>query len=703
MKIFNAVLEKFNKIKITVDDFTQFRSYKFIIRNGNSQLSINKYSVIENDVNLILDEEVNIKSECYIMHEGLIEKVLFFPLFLTTEFHNRFYHDSTMGAIYNNTHTIFRVWSPAASKISLLLYNNTDNNNCNSEDKRRIAMKETNGLWSVLVKGDLHGHYYNYEVEVYGNINEVVDPYTKAVGINGTRGAILNLSKTSPENWECDVSPRMENYTDAIIYETSIRDISTHLESGTKNKGKFLALTENSRLSSQNASTCLNHIKELGITHIQFMPIFDFSYTSVDERYPYNYNWGYDPQNYNVPEGIYSTDPYDPACRILELKKMIRHLHQNNISINMDVVYNHISDAINSNFEKIFPGYYFRYSNNGSLSNGSGCGNDTASEHSMMRKFIIDSVLYWAEEYHVDGFRFDLMGLHDVTTMNLIREKLNELKRPIMLYGEGWDLNTPLDKNIKATIYNSEKLPRIGFFNDKIRDYIKGDVFNIGDRGFATGKPLMEEKLKECILGKFLKPEQSINYVSCHDNFTLWDKIDLSCKNESLDDKKKMVKLCAAIILTSPGTPFIYSGEEFCRTKNGEHNSYNKSDAINWIDWNRKSEFIDVFNYYKELINIRKNHPAFRMINIKDIKTHLSFMPNTPKNTVAFILKDNANGDNWREILVIFNANKEEINIGIPKGEWHIALNNDLNTTNKTIFEDSFNVSRISACILYRL
>lgn len=701
MKIFKAILEKFNKIKVTVDDFTQFRSYKFVIQNGNSQLSVSKYSVIENDVSLTLNEKVNIKSECYIIHENLIQKVLFFPLFSTTEFHNKFYHDSTLGAIYNTNYTIFRVWSPAASTINLLLYDKAEH--CSSENKRKISMKETNGLWSVLVKGDLHGYYYNYEVEVYGNVNEVVDPYTKAVGINGIRGTILDLTKTDPSNWEYDISPKLQNYTDAIIYETSIRDVSIHPESGAKNKGKFLALTEDNTLSNKNISTCLNHIKELGITHIQFMPFFDFSYTSVDEKNPYKYNWGYDPQNYNVPEGIYSTNPYDPGCRILELKKMIEHLHQNNISVNMDVVYNHLSDALSSNFEKIFPGYYFRYFNDGTLSNGSGCGNDTASEHSMMRKFIVDSVLYWTEEYHIDGFRFDLMGLHDITTMNLIRKKLNELKTPIMLYGEGWDLNTPLHKNVKATSYNSEKLPHIGFFNDKIRDYIKGDVFNIADKGFATGKPLIEEKLKECIFGNFLKPEKSINYISCHDNFTLWDKIDLSCKNESLDDKKMMVKLCAVILLTSPGIPFIYSGEEFCRTKNGEHNSYNKPDNINWVDWNRKSEFIDIFNYYKELINIRKNHPAFRMVNLEDIKNHFSFIQSTPKNTIAFTIKDHANGDIWRDILVIFNANKEAVNISIPEGEWHIALNHNLNKNDNDILENILKIDRISACILYKL
>lgn len=701
MKIFKAFLERFNRIKISVDDFAQFRSYNFQIQNGNSQLSIKNYSIVENDIILILNEEVNIKDSCFISYEYLYEKVWFFPLFSTEEFDNRFYHDLTLGAIYNKNYTIFRVWSPAASNINLLLYDTAECSN--SENLRRFTMKENNGLWSILIKGDLHGSFYNYEANVYNDINEIVDPYVKAVGINGIRGAIIDIEKTNPEGWNQDKSPELKNHTDAIIYETSIRDISTYPYSGVKHKGKFLALTEENTISNNKASTCLNHIKELGVTHIQFMPIFDFSYTSVDEKDPARYNWGYDPQNYNVPEGSYSTNPYDPSYRVLELKKMIFYLHKNSLSINMDVVYNHIADAISSSFKKIFPGYYFRFLNDTSLSNGSGCGNDTASEHSMMRKFIVDSVMYWAKEYHIDGFRFDLMGLHDIDTMNLIRKKLDELKRPIMVYGEGWDLNTPLDKNIKAIDLNATKLPRIGFFNDKIRDCVKGSVFSIEDKGFATGKPYMEDKLKKCISSYFLHPSQSINYVSCHDNHTLWDRIDLSCKNESFEDKKQMVKLCASIILTSQGIPFIYSGEEFCRTKDGDHNSYNKPDHINWIDWDRKSHFMDVFYYYQKLISIRKSHPAFRMEGIEDIEKNLSFIENTPNNTIVFTIKNHANGDTWKDILVVFNANKENINVPIPEGPWNIALDCNSDINYEIIQGSTMMVNKISSCILFKL
>jgi pullulanase len=698
MKIFTAILQNFNKIKVTVDNFTEFRSYKFEIENGNTMLYVKKYSVIENDITLTLDGEINIKNECFIQYENIREKVWFFPLFSTEEFDDKYYHDSILGATYNKHYTIFRVWSPVATYIDLLLY--YEGNPSGSEKHIRLHMQEHNGLWTLLVKGDLHGMYYTYEVKVFNNLNEVVDPYAKAVGINGIRGAIVDLNKTNPENWQNDASPKLESYTDAIIYETSIRDISSHPNSGVKYSGKFLALTENNT-TYYTVTTCLDHIKELGITHIQFMPIFDFCYLSIDEKKPVSYNWGYDPQNYNVPEGSYSTNPYDPVCRIKELKAMIQHLHKNNLCINMDVVYNHVANAPNSNFEKIFPGYYFRFYNSGTPSNGSGCGNDVASEHSMMRKFIIDSVSYWAKEYHIDGFRFDLMGLLDITTMNSIHERLLKLDRNIMLYGEGWDLNTFLDRNLKAAEYNTSKLPNLGFFNERIRDCIKGNVFSLYDKGFATGKPFLEEELKKCISAYYLKPNESINYVSCHDNYTLWDKIDLSCNNESFEIKKKMLKLSAAIILTSQGVPFIYSGEEFCRTKNGNDNSFNKPDDINWMDWDRKLEFLDVFDYYKKVIAIRNNHAAFRINNIDDIKNHLHFIDNTPNNTVAFILKDYANNDVWKEILVAYNANKEPSNITIPDGKWRLALGSDIDLY-KDSFGGSLKLDGVCAYIFYR-
>jgi pullulanase, type I len=459
-----------------------------------------------------------------------------------------------------------------------------------------------------------------------------------------------------------------------------------HPDSGIKNKGKFLGLSEENTRTSKGISTGLSHIKELGVTHVQIMPMFDFSWMSIDEKNPYKYNWGYDPLNYNVPEGSYSTDPYFAICRIHELKKMIQLLHRNNICVVMDVVYNHLYSLMENNFNKVFPGYYFRYDNEGNPSDGSGCGNDTASERPMMRKFIIDSVKYWATEYHLDGFRFDLMGLHDITTINTIREELNKISKSIMVYGEGWVLNTMLSNDKRANINNTDLLPTIGLFNDVIRDNLKGSVFFSSDRGFINGKDILESVIRYCVTGctynmdinsrgMFLSPKKTINYVACHDNYTLWDKLQLTNNDYNVEDMKAIYKMADSIILTSQGIPFIFSGAEFCRTKNGISNSYNSTDAINRIDWHRKSLFIDIFEYYKGMIELRKAHPAFRMDSVQDIKAHMYFLRDVPKNCVAFILKDHANDDIWKDILVIYNANRYDLKVKVPNDTWYVVVN----------------------------
>lgn len=699
MRIIKSYLNVFNKIIITVDDPSQFKSYNLSVKNHEIKLNIKKYSIVDNNIILTLYEDVNIKKNCYIIYENIKEKVWYYPLYSTKEFNDKFFHNCILGAIYNKYHTIFRLWSPPASEVKLILYKKVNDKKFTIIDK--ILMKESNGLWSTSIKGDMHNSYYNYEVRIYEELNEVVDPYAKAVSINGLVSVVLDLEKSNPKGWNNDILPQLDNYNDAIIYEASIRDLSSHPQSGTANNKKFLSLTEKNTISPSGLSTGINHIKELGITHLQLMPIFDFSFKSVDEENPDKYNWGYDPQNYNVPEGSYSTNAYDPICRIIELKTMIYHLHQNGIAVNMDVVYNHIYDGFNSNFQKIFPDYYFRFIDKDTPSNGSGCGNDIASEHLMVRKFIIDSTLYWAKEYHLDGFRFDLMGLIDVETMNMIKNKLKNINKSIMIYGEGWDLNTTLPQHLKSTYTNAPKLEDIAFFNDKIRDCLSGNIFDIKDKGFIMGNSLMEEDLKKCISSKYILVSQSINYSCCHDNRTLWDKITLSCSDENIENIKKMVKLSSFIILTTPGIPFIYSGEEFCRTKNGEDNSFNKADEINWIDWNRKDEFLDVFEHYKTLISIRKNHYIFRTSNMVDLKNSLNFIENTQKNTLSFIMKDVSNKDSWKYVLVAFNVNKTEKSIDIPCGKW--TLDFDSNNIDKKglIIENRLLLKPLSSYILY--
>ncbi|QGU94220.1 type I pullulanase [Clostridium bovifaecis] len=708
----NAYILGFRKISISFSNPKSFSIEKLLIKSGCKTLTINSYTTKDEDSFLVfLNDDISIKSYCYVYYDGMQIKASYTKLFITSEFNNRFFYDGNLGLTYTREFSTFRMWSPAATHVSLLLYKNGDPDI--PETPIEKSMNEVNGLWSIILNCDLKDYFYTYKIHVYDFINETVDPYAVAVGINGFRGAVIDLKETNPANWHEDSSPLLKHHTDAIIYETSVRDISMHPNSGVIHKGKFLGLTEDNTFSDKDISTGLSHIKELGVTHIQFMPFYDFSNISTDEKNPQNYSWGYDPQNYNVPEGIYSTNPYKPKCRILELKKMIQHLHSNELRINMDVVYNHLYHKTDNSFEKIFPGYYFRFNEDGSFSNGSGCGNDTASEHSMMRKFIIDSIIYWIREYHIDGFRFDLMGLHDIETMKTVYTIVSNLNKSIMLYGEGWNLNTSLLENIKATQLNAAKIPGIGFFNDTIRDTIKGNVFVQKDRGFVNGKEGLEDIIKACIAGCtitisnfksiYTSPNQSINYVSCHDNNTLWDKLEFSNKDDTLGDRKNMVKLANGIILTSQGVPFLHSGVEFCRTKEGIDDSVNACDRINTLDYDRKAEFLDVFNYYKGLIKLRREHPAFRMISAEDIKSNLEFINDTPKNIVAFLLKNHANEDAWEKILVAYNANKTTATIDVPKATWHQIIDKSTAGTNilRTFSSDKVEIEGISMSVFY--
>lgn len=665
MNTLNAYLTSFTTIVVEGGNLSDFFHNNLKIENGENKINIINTLIIDGHIQLELDKEISIKRETILYVFDTAISVNYIPLYDTSYFNKLFYTDETLGCIYNKEESTFRVWSPIAIQIELLLYKNGESQI--NEDIEVYPMSENNGLFSISINKDLEGYFYVYRVHLDKCINETIDPYATSCGINGLRGHILDLNKTNPVNWEKDLAPNLNNFTDAIIYEASIRDFTINPNSKVQNKGNYLGLTEN--------GIPLSHIKDLGITHIQFMPMFDFSYISVDEKNIIKYNWGYDPQNYNIPEGIYSTNPYNPYCRIKELKFLIQSLHQNGLRINMDVVYNHMYSPTENSFQKIFPGYYFRFNKDGSFVNGSACDNDTASEHLMMRKFILDSVTYWAKEYHIDGFRFDLMGLHDVDTMNLVRETLNNLGKKIMLYGEGWYMNTTLLDTQKACLNNSYKMPHIGHFNDTLRDCVKGSVFEKMDGGFASGKPNMEDTIKSCVKGIFSTPDQSINYVSCHDNNTLWDKINLSSSNESLETKKDIQKLCNAIVFTCQGIPFMNSGVEFCRTKDGVENSFKSADNINWIDWDRKNEFKDVYDYYKRLIAFRKAHPALRMTSETDIRNNIEFLNDTPKNTVAFILKNHANGDSFENILIIYNANKYETEITLPQGIWHVVGN----------------------------
>ncbi|MDP4265215.1 MAG: type I pullulanase [Bacteroidota bacterium] len=605
------------------------------------------------------------------------------------------YTGTDLGLTYSPRQSLFRIWSPPADNARLLIYKN----GITDTASLIISMKKnTAGTWTAILPGDQKGKFYAFRVHINNEwLDEVPDPYAKAVGVNGKKGMIIDLKQTNPPGWEKDASPPapllVERGEAAIIYELHIRDASMAANSGIKNKGKFLGLTERGTKNEEGLSTGLDHLKELGVTHIHLLPCFDFY--SVDETRPDlpQYNWGYEPLNYNTPEGSYSTNPYDGAVRIREFKQLVKTFHENGLRVIMDVVYNHTMLTEQSYFNQLVPGYYYRHTRDGKFSNGTGCGNETASERAMMRKFMLESVKYWVQEYHIDGFRFDLMGVHDIGTMNLISKELHKIKPGILLYGEGWTAgSSPLPDSLRAIKANAARLDRIAVFSDDIRDGIKGSVFDNNDRGFVSNKPGMEESIKFGIVAsckhpqvdyskvnysKFAyaaQPTNTITYAECHDNHALWDKLAISAKDATEAERKQMQKLALSIVLTSQGIPFLHAGTEFLRSKKGNENSYNAGDSINAIDWSLKSKNRDVFEYVKTLIKIRKEHPAFRMASSEEIAANLEFLADLPGGVVAYTINGAAVKDKWNKIMVVFNGTPKMQNIAVPTGYWSKAL-----------------------------
>lgn len=593
-----------------------------------------------------------------------------------------YYEGEDLGYTFKEGKHIFKVWSPISDMVTLCIYEDYNR----SDKKEYIMVKKSKGVWEIELNEDLEGKYYTFTSSIDNVKREGVDPYAKALSINGEKGAIVNMDITNPKDWDNHNRPTINYGTDSIIYEVSVRDLSTDMESGIKNKGKYLGLSEEDTHGPNGTKTGLSHIKDLGVTHVQLLPIFDFG--SVDEsQFDSNkYNWGYDPANYNAPEGSYSTDPFNPVSRIKELKFTIKVLHENGLSVIMDVVYNHMYNVDKTGFNNMMPGYYFRYDKNGNLSNESMCGNAIASENSMVRKYIVDSVKYWAEEYNIDGFRFDLMGLLDVKTMNEIRREVNKIKPSIILLGEGWNMASLLKEEDKAIQFNAHKLKDIAFFNDSIRDGLRGNPFSHEARGFLSGEGYKELEVKKAIVGGIkysseiqtwgeVSPNQVVNYIECHDNHTLYDKLSLTVKDEN--KIKDMHRLGSSIILLSQGIPFIHAGQEFLRTKNGVENSYNYPDSINKISWRRKLENINTVNYVKGLISLRKSHPAFRMKTSEEIRKNIIFI-DMPANSVGYKIINNANGDESKEIIVIHNANKESIEVNLDfYGKFNVLVNKE--------------------------
>lgn len=592
--------------------------------------------------------------------------------------HNAMAQETFNEVSYSPKSTTFKLNAP--EKPTLRLYDA----GLGGKAYKKVKLSQTApNVWTTTVKGDLKGKFYTFDI----GRGETPGTFAKAVGVNGKRGAIIDLAETNPAGWDSDKRVPTRSAADLVIYELHHRDFSMSPTSGLVHKGKYLALTE---------QKAIDHLRALGINAVHILPSFDFA--SIDELRPDKpqYNWGYDPQNYNVPEGSYSYDAALPTRRITEFKQMVQALHKAGIRVILDVVYNHTFDIDGSNFQRTFPKEYYRYTSSGKPSNGSGCGNETASERTLMRQFMLESIKYWVEEYHIDGFRFDLMGIHDIETMNLIRSELNAIDPGIFVYGEGWSAGKcayPEDK--LAMKANTAQIPGIAAFSDELRDAIRGPFSDDTKPAFLAGLPGMEESVKAGIAGMIAHPQidyskvnytkkpwadeptQMIAYVSCHDDMCLVDRLRASIPETQYDEEMliRLDLLAQTAVFTSQGVPFMLSGEEMLRNKKGVHNSYNSPDSINEINWQNLKEYPQVLSYYSGLIKLRKLHPAFRLGRADLVRKHLEFLP-VQEALVAFRLKDNAGGDKWKNIYVILNGSTELRTVTIPRGKYTIVCAN---------------------------
>ncbi|WP_026888456.1 type I pullulanase [Clostridium beijerinckii] len=640
-------------------------------------------------------------------------------------------YDGDLGAEYSKDSTKFIVWAPNANNVRLALFGKDEKNYTNAPEEILDMNRGMQGTWSIEVKRDLDGEFYNYLITNSGNEREVVDPYAKALGVNGNRGMVIDLEKTDPIDFGKDRKPELSCATGAVIYEVHVRDFSINENSGISlnKKGKYTAFCEHvTTIPGKYEKTGIDYLVELGITHVHLLPAFDYETVDESKLDMPQYNWGYDPKNYFAPEGSYSTNPFSGEKRINEFKEMVKSIHQSGLRVVMDMVYNHTYKSHESNLNLAVPGYYYRQDQNGNFSNGSGCGNELASERYMVRKLIVDSVIYWAKEYHVDGFRFDLMGLHDIETMKQIRTELDKIDKSILMYGEGWTGGwTPLsseESSVKQNVVKFDKM-QIAAFSDDTRDSVKGHVFNINERGYVNGRTGLEESIKFCIVGATGKkginydkviysrwawanePYQCINYISAHDNYTLWDKLYLTNNESSLEKRKNMNKLAAAIVLTSQGIPFFQAGEEFLRSKRNDdgsfnHDSYNAPDRVNNLEWDRAYEYKEIVNYYKGLIKLRKKYKAFRMNLSEEIRKNLTFLEYGEdfykENVVAYKIEDNSGKNLCNTIVVIFNPNDEEAFIDLKECGWSVLVNKERAGVDEIYAIEGNNITVPSKC-----
>ncbi len=581
---------------------------------------------------------------------------------------------------YTPDATTFRLFAPRSSKPVVRLYATGEARG--ERPLKTIRMKAVaTDTWEARVKGNLKGRFYTFAIKP--GMGETPGVFAKAVGVNGNRGAIIDMKQTNPEGWAQDkVAGGLKSAAEWVIYEMHVRDY-TRAAPGIKHADKFLGIVEPATLA---------HLKDLGVNAVHLLPSFDFA--SVQEQFPNvpQYNWGYDPKNYNVPEGSYSTDPWKPEVRIREFKTMVKRLHEAGIRVILDVVYNHTFNIKNSNFQLTYPDYFYRKNTDGTYSDGSGCGNETASERPMMRKYMLESVKYWATEYHIDGFRFDLMGIHDIETMNDIRAELNKINPDILVYGEGWSAGscayTEEKRAVKAHI---SQMPGIAAFSDEMRDALRGPFSDDKKGAFLAGIAGSEESLKFGIAGAIAhpgvdmtrvnysktpwatEPTQMIGYVSCHDDMCLVDRLRASIPNIDADELMRLDKLAQTVVFTSQGIPFMLAGEEMLRDKKGVHNSYNSPDSINALNWDNLNRYPQLYLYYKRLIQLRRHHPAFRLGTAELVRKHLEFLP-TQDCLVGFVLKNHAGGDSWKNIFVFLNGNREAREVTLPAGNYETIV-----------------------------
>ena len=622
---------------------------------------------------------------------------------------------------YTPSVTSFHLWSPNADEVRLMLYEEAEGGHAFQTHHMKLG---DDGTWHVDVNEDLKGKFYAFNVKMQDEwLGDTPGLFAKAVGINGHRGAIIDMVQTNPTGWENDRKPALRSVADVVVYEMHHRDFSIDASSGIEHKGQFLALTEQGTQSPEGLATGIDHLKELGVTHVHLLPSYD--YASIDEHTfkDSHYNWGYDPQNYNVPDGSYATDPTQPVTRIMEFKQMVQALHQAGIRVVLDVVYNHTYNAATSAFEKTVPGYFYRMKPDGTFANGSGCGNETASNRPMMRKFMVESVLYWMREYHLDGFRFDLMGIHDIATMNEIRQEAQKLDPQVLIYGEGWAAETPqYAADSLAMKANIARMPGIAAFCDEMRDGLRGPWDDDKKGAFLAGFPGHEESIKFGIVGAISHPQvkmdevnysnkawaqepvQMMSYVSCHDDMCLVDRLRTSVTDLKGNDLEKLDMLAQTAVLTSQGIPFIFAGEEVMRDKKFVHNSFQSPDSVNAINWHNKAKYQWVFNYYKGLIAMRKHHPAFRLGSAELVRQHWEFLPVEGSGVVAFRLKDHAGGDAWDNIIVVLNARRETAKIEVPEGKYVAVVKDGWVNENGigTIYGPILNIAPETALIVYQ-